>query len=388
VPEPHAVVNRHGVDRLAAGHLWVYRSDVRSANAAAGDVVRLADPAGRFLGRAFYSDRSKIALRLLTRNDVAIDRAFFLDRIRRAAAFREEVVGETEAFRLVHGESDQIPSLIVDRYGDCLALQTLSQGTERRKSEFTGILVELFSPRGIIERNDPKIRQLEGLDQAVSVLYGEVPANVTVAEDGLRMVYDLFHGQKTGGFLDQRENRLAAARYARGEALDCFTGTGGFALRAARRCDAVEGIDLSRAAIEAACRNRDLNGITNVAFREANCFDALKQYDEARRQFDFIVLDPPAFAKNRQNIPAARRGYKEINLRSLKLLRPGGTLVTCSCSHHIPEYLFLQIVAEAAMDARRTLMVVERRTQSRDHPILLTVPETYYLKCLILKVLY
>ncbi len=387
MPERQAIINRHGADRLAAGHLWVYRGDVRGTTAEPGDVVRVSDEAGHFLGRAFFSDHSQIALRLVERDDLAIDRAFFVARIRRAAAFRQEVVGDAQAFRLVHGESDGIPALIVDRYGDYLVIQTLCQGVEKRKSELVEILVELFHPRGIVERNDPKVRLLEGLAQVVAVLHGEVPERVIVAEEGLKFAYDLFHGQKTGGFLDQRENRHAAARYARGEALDCFTGTGGFALSVARRCVAVEGVDMSRVALEGAAVNRELNGITNVEFREANCFDVLKEYHESGRRFDFIVLDPPAFAKNRQNIPAARRGYKEINLRSLKLLRPGGYLVTCSCSHHIPEYLFLGILAEAALDARRSVVVVERRTQASDHPILLTVPETYYLKMLILKVL-
>jgi 23S rRNA (cytosine1962-C5)-methyltransferase len=386
VAEPQAIINRHGADRLAAGHLWVYRGDVRRADAEPGDAVRLSDEAGRFLGRALFSDRSQIALRLIERGDVPIDRAFLLERIRRAAAFREEVVRGTEVFRLFYGESDGIPGVIVDRYGDYLVVQTLCQGAEKRKGQLIEILVELLRPRGIIERNDPKVRQLEGLAQVISVLYGEVPEKVIVAEGELRFAYDLFRGQKTGGFLDQRENRRAAAKYARGEALDCFTGTGGFALSMACGCASVEGIDMSRVALEAASLNRELNGITNVEFREANCFDALKQYHDAGRRFDFIVLDPPAFAKNRQNIPAARRGYKEINLRSLKLLRPGGYLITCSCSHHIPEYLFLEILAEAALDARREVIVVERRTQASDHPILLTVPETYYIKCLILKV--
>jgi 23S rRNA (cytosine1962-C5)-methyltransferase len=388
LPEPQAVINRHGAERLAAGHLWVYRGDIRSVNAEPGDVIRVSDEVGHFLGRAFFSDRSQIALRLVERNDVPVDHSFLCERIRRAAAFREEVARGAEAFRLLHGESDGIPALIIDRYGDYLVVQTLCQGTEKRKAELVEILAELFSPRGIIERNDPKVRQLEGLPQVVSVLHGEVPEKVVVTEDGLRFAYDLFRGQKTGGFLDQRENRRAAAQYARGEALDCFTGTGGFALSVARRCVAVEAVEMSRIALEGARQNRELNGITNVEFREANCFDVLKQYHEAGRRFDFIVLDPPAFAKNRQNIPAARRGYKEINLRSFKLLRPGGYLVTCSCSHHIPEYLFLEILAEAALDAHRNVVVVERRTQASDHPILLTVPETYYLKCMILKILY
>lgn len=387
MPEPQVTISSRGADRLFAGHAWVYRSDLRSAAAGPGDVVRVHDERGRFLGKAFYSDRSQIALRLLTREDVPVDRSFFLERIRAAAAYRERVVDGTEVCRLVYGEADQFPSLIVDRYADCLAIQTLSQATERMREEIVALLNELFQPRGIVERNDPKVRLLEGLDQRVSLLSGEVPPEVIATENAVRFHFDLFKGQKTGGFLDQRENRRAAACYARGQVLDCFTYNAGFALTLASHCDHVEAIDLSPAAIETARRNQQLNQTQNISFREANAFDVLKEYDEAGRRFDMIILDPPAFAKNRASVPAARRGYKEINLRSLKLLRPGGFLVTCSCSHHIPEYLFMEIVAEAANDARKSTVVVDRRTQSRDHPILLTVPETHYIKCLILRVL-
>jgi 23S rRNA (cytosine1962-C5)-methyltransferase len=387
VPEPQVVIGPRGIDRLSAGHVWVYRSDIRSAEAAPGDAVRVLDDRGRCLGKAFYSDRSQIALRFLTHDDAPIDRAFLAERIRAAAAHRRQVVQNSEVCRLVYGEADQLPSLVVDRYADYLVLQTLSQATERRRDEIVAILGEQFSPRGILERNDPKVRLLEGLDQRVSLLAGEVPPEVIAAENGIRFHYDLFKGQKTGGFLDQRENRSAALSYARGEVLDCFTYNGGFALTLARNCQQVEAVDLSPAAVETARRNRELNSLPNVAFREANAFDVLKEYDEAGRRFDLIILDPPAFAKNRASVPAARRGYKEINLRSMKLLRPGGYLVTCSCSHHIPEHLFLEIVAEAANDARRKIRVIERRTQSRDHPILLTVPETHYIKCLILQAL-
>jgi 23S rRNA (cytosine1962-C5)-methyltransferase len=375
------------VERLASGHLWIYRSDVRSAEASGGDVVRVADERGRFLGRAFFSDRSQIALRLVTRDDVPVDRAFLTGRLRAAADFRKQVVRNSEVFRLVYAESDQIPSLIVDRYGDFLAIQTLSQATERLRDEIVQMLVELFAPRGILERNDPRVRQLEGLDQRVSLLYGQVPGDLVAAENGIRFHYDLFKGQKTGAFLDQRENRAAAAEFASGEVLDCFTYNAGFALTLAAKCQQVEAVDLSPAAIETARRNAELNQISNVTLREANAFDVLKHLDDAGRQFDLIVLDPPAFAKNRTSVPAARRGYKEINLRAIKLLRPGGILVTCSCSHHIPEYLFLEIVAEAANDAHRQLGVIDRRTQAKDHPILLTVPETHYIKCFILKCL-
>jgi len=387
VAEGTVVISSRGVERLRSGHLWVYRSDVRSAPAEAGAIVRISDERGRFHGRAFYSDKSQIAVRLLTHDDRPVDRAFFTDRLRRAAEYRRTVVENTQAYRLVCGEADQLPSLIVDRYGDYLVVQTLSQGTERNKSLFVEILVELFSPKGILERNDPKVRLLEGLEQRVSVLYGDIPQEILAKENGVTFGYDLQKGQKTGSFLDQRENHWAARRYASGEVLDCFSYQGGFALTIADKCEHVEGIDMAPAAVEAARRNQQLNSISNVTFREGNSFDLLKEYDEVGRRFQMVILDPPAFAKNRDSIPAAHRGYKEINLRAMKILQPGGFLLTCSCSYHITEALFLQILAEAANDARKTIVVAERRTQSQDHPILLTMPETHYLKCLIVRVL-
>ena len=383
--EGSVVISPRGVERIRLGHLWVYRSDIRSAQAEPGAVVRVTDERGRFHGRAFYSDKSQIAIRLLTRDDRPVDRAFFTERLQQAIAYRERVVEDSEAFRLVYSEADLLPSLVVDRYGDYLVVQTLSQGTERHKSLLVEILAELLSPKGIIERNDPKVRLLEGLEQKVSVLHGEVPAEITVRENGVLLAYDLHKGQKTGSFLDQRENHRAARRYASGDVLDCFSYQGGFALTVAGQCDHVEVIEMSPAAIEAARRNQHLNGLANVTFREGNTFDLLKEYDEAGRRFRMIVLDPPAFAKNRDSIPAAHRGYKEINLRALKLLEPGGYLITCSCSYHVTEPLFLQIIAEAANDARRSVTVVERRTQARDHPIFLTMPETHYLKCMIIR---
>jgi 23S rRNA (cytosine1962-C5)-methyltransferase len=387
VAESSVVITTRGVERLRAGHLWVYRSDVRSASAEAGAIVRLTDERGRFQGRAFYSDKSQIAVRLLTREDVPIDRAFFTERFRHAAAYRKTVVENTDAYRLIYGEADLLPSLIVDTYGDYLVIQTLSQASERSKQLICEILVELFSPKGILERNDPKVRLLEGLEQKVSVLRGEVPEEILAKENGIAFFYDLRNGQKTGSFLDQRENHWAARRYASGEVLDCFAYQGGFALTVAGHCEHVEAVDMAPAALTAARRNQEANAISNVTLREANTFDRLKEYDEVERRFDMVILDPPAFAKNRASIPAAHRGYKEINLRSMKLLKPGGYLVTCSCSYHISEPLFLQVIAEAAIDARKTVTVVERRTQSRDHPILLTMPETHYLKCLIIRVL-
>jgi 23S rRNA (cytosine1962-C5)-methyltransferase len=385
VAEASVVISTRGVERLRLGHPWVYRSDVRSAQAEAGAIVRVMDERGRFHGRAFYSDKSQIAVRLLTRENVPVDRAFFTERLRRAAAYRETVVENTDAYRLVHGEADLLPSIVIDRYGDYLVMQTLSQASERQKDLIVEILVELFSPEGILERNDPKVRLLEGLPQSVSVLRGDVPAEILAKENGITFAYDLAKGQKTGSFLDQRENHWAARRYASGEVLDCFSYQGGFALTVAEECEHVEGIDMGAAAVQAARRNQELNSIANVTFREGNAFDQLKEYDEVGRKFQMVILDPPAFAKSRDSLEAATRGYKEINLRALKILSPGGYLVTCSCSYHLSEALFLQLIAEAANDAKKNVVVVERRTQAEDHPILLTMPETHYLKVLILK---
>ena len=385
--EPSAVVTARGAERIAGGHLWIYRSDVRSAHAAAGDVVRVTDARGRLVGRAFWSDRSQIALRFLTVRDEPVDRAFFTRKIGAAAAYREKVVKETECWRLVHGEGDLLPSLIVDRYGDYLVIQTLSQGTEKRKQELVEILVEQFSPRGILERNEPKTRALEGLPQVVSVLHGEVPETVEAGINGVRFRLDLRQGQKTGAFLDQRENYRAAAEYARGEVLDCFSYQGGFALHMASAAASVECVDSSGEALTAARANAEFNRVSNVTFREGNVFDILKEYDQAGRKFDTVVLDPPAFAKSRTALEAASRGYKEINLRSLRLLRPAGVLVTSSCSYHLSEARMGELLWEAAVDVKKQLRVVERRGQGRDHPVLLTVPETLYLKCMILKAL-
>ena len=384
MPKPQVTISARGLRRVQSGHPWIYRSDVLSATAAAGDIVRVLNHQGRFAGSAFYSDQSQITLRVLTREDVPINRAFLLGRIRSAAARRETWVTDTEVFRLCYSEADLLPSLIVDRYADVLAIQTLSQATDRLKDDIVNILGELFSPKGILERNDPRVRLHEGLPQSVSVLHGEVPPTLVARMNHLQFEFDLFHGQKTGAFLDQRENHLAAAAYAHGEALDCFTYNGAFALTMASRCSHLEAIDLSPQALQQARTNAALNGISNVAFQEANCFDALRALEAAGRRFDTIVLDPPAFAKDRRSVDAALRGYKEINLRALKLLRPGGYLLTCSCSHHISEPEFLQMLAEASLDAGKQFALVERRTQSRDHPVLLTVPETVYIKAFII----
>jgi 23S rRNA (cytosine1962-C5)-methyltransferase len=387
ITEHSVVISPRGVERLRSGHLWVYRSDVRNPHADPGAVVRLTDDRGRFHGRALYSDKSQIAIRLLTREDVPIDRSFLERRLTAASEYRRRVVENSSAYRLAYSEGDLLPSIIIDRYGEYLVLQTLSQGADKLKPLLVDILVDMFSPKGILERNDPRVRLLEGLEQRVGVLHGEVPEQVEVEQNGVTFLCELAKGQKTGSFLDQRENHWAARRYASGRVLDCFSYHGGFALTVADKCTQVEAVDFAGTAVEAARRNQDRNRIENVTFREGNTFDLLKEYDEADKRFQMIILDPPAFAKNRDSIPAAHRGYKEINLRALKLLEHGGFLVTCSCSYHVTEPLFLQIVAEAANDAKRSLAVVERRTQAQDHPIMLTMPETHYLKCMIFKVL-
>jgi 23S rRNA (cytosine1962-C5)-methyltransferase len=384
--QAQVIVTRRGAERAREGHLWVYRSDVRDAGGAEGGaVVRVRDERGRAVGQALYSDRSEIALRLLTARDEAVDREWWRGRLRAAAARRAGVEREAEAFRLVYSEGDLLPSLIVDKYADVLVLQTLSQGTDALKATFTELLVEEFAPRSVVERNDVRVRALEGLPLRSGVLYGEEPGALEVAQHGVRFRVAPLGGQKTGAFLDQRENHTAARSYARGRALDCFTFNGGFALSVASACESVLGLDVSPEAVAAARHNAELNGAANVEFREANVFDALHEMESAGERFETIVLDPPAFAKNRASVRAAARGYKEVNLRALKMLSPGGHLVTCTCSYHMTEPLFLEVLAEAARDARRRVQVVERRTQGRDHPVLLGVPETLYLKCVVLR---
>lgn len=377
-------VTPKGAGRLRSGHPWIFRSDITdAARAGAGDIVHVLDSRGEFLGQAHYSTTSQIALRLLARSPEPVDIAA---RIEAAQKLREQVVTDSTAYRLVHGEADFLPALIVDRYADCFAVQTLDQGMDRASPEIVAALDAQFAPRAIVARNDTAVRALEELPRETRLLAGELDCPVAIRMNGFAMEADLLHGQKTGVFLDQRENYLAAARYATGRALDCFTSAGGFALHLARTCREVEAIDSSAPALATAERNAEANEISNIRFREADVFDVLSNYSSARRTFDTIVLDPPAFAKSRKQVEGAMRGYKDINLRALRLLGPGGILVTCSCSHHVSEAMFLEVVAEASLDAGRTLRVLERRTQAQDHPILLTVPETMYLKCLILQV--
>jgi len=381
-------VNRKGANRVRSGHPWIFSSDVLDrGQATAGEAVAVADPSGTALGTAHYSEASQISLRMLSDRLEIIDQAFYLGRIGRAEAHRKRVVADSDAYRLVHGEGDQLPGLVIDRYGDYFTIQTLDQGMDAARAEIASCLTQLFAPKGIAERNDVAVRKREALPLQSGVLAGEVPDMVAVRMNGLKLHADLLHGQKTGIFLDQRENYMAAARYARGRALDCFTSTGGFALHLAARSESVEAVDSSEAALRVARMNCDANGIGNVELREADVFELLAGYAKARKHFDIVVLDPPAFAKSRQSLEAAVRGYREINRRALELLGSGGILVTCSCSQHLSEAALLEIVAKASLDTGRKLRVLERRMQAQDHPVLLTVPETLYLKCLILEVI-
>ncbi len=393
-----AVISSKGLERVRAGHLWVYRSDLlQLPPVAGGSVVRVLDKRGRFVAWAHYGAQSEISLRIVSLAETQPTRDFWRQRLQAAERWRQCVVADTDAYRLVNAEGDYLPGLIIDRYGDSFALQTLTRGMEELKKMWVELLVEEFAPRRIVERNEVKVRQLEGLPLQSGIIYevekasgerertGSAPVEVCITEHGIRFWVDLLGGQKTGAFLDQRENRAAAMRYAHGRGLDCFSFHGSFALHLARRCERVTAVEISAQALERARRNAELNRVTNLEFVEANVFDQLREYDEQGERFEIIVLDPPAFAKHREAVAGALRGYKEINLRALRLLKPGGILITCSCSYHVSEELFLEVLTEAAQDAGRIVQVVEKRTQSRDHPMLLTVPETYYLKCFVLR---
>lgn len=379
-----------GVARLKSGHVWVYRSDVAAAeDVPPGALVRVTDPRGKFVGTALYSSSSQIAIRMISRDEVTDLPVLVAERVRAAIAYRKGIVSNTDAYRVVFSEGDFLPGLIVDRYNDVLSVQILTQAMDAEpvREAVLETLVSELKPAGIVERVGARIRDLEQLPPRRSgLLWGEKSATVITMNggpvDGVRFHYDGLEGQKTGAFLDQRENYAAAAQYAHGEALDVFCYQGGFALHLAPRCSSVTGVDSSRPALEMAEKNTALNG-RELEWIEGNAFDLLKEYAAAGRRYDTIVLDPPAFAKTKRDLDKALRGYKELNLRALKMLRPGGILVTCSCSFHVGPQDFLETVADAARDAHKSLRILENRTQAKDHPTLLSVPETSYLKCLI-----
>jgi 23S rRNA (cytosine1962-C5)-methyltransferase len=379
------VISARGEQRIRAGHPWIYRADVVDVDAAGGDIVQVIGPRRRTLGAALFSDRSQIPIRMLTHGEAPADASLLRARLSRAIAVREGLAIDATAYRLVHGEADLLPSLVVDRYADYLVIQTLSQGMDRLMPEITKMLGELLAPAGILARNDPRVRVLEGLEQTVEVVAGSIPDAVVVREGPIEYEVDLRKGQKTGLFLDQRENREAAARYARGRLLDGFSYHGGFALRLAPQCSEVESLDISADAVAHIDANARRNGVANVRAREANVFDELRHFERTGTRFDTIVLDPPAFAKNKASVPNALAGYKEINLRAMRLLEPGGHLVTCSCSYNVNEEMFAATIHEASIDSHTPVTLVEKRMQGRDHPVLIGVPETHYLKCFILR---
>ncbi|MHC1786214.1 MAG: class I SAM-dependent rRNA methyltransferase [Christensenellales bacterium] len=375
--------------RVLAGHPWVFLSDIARADKAcqAGDVVSIHTPQGQFLARGVYNPNSQIALRILTTRDEAVDGAFIRGRVKRAIDYRRKFA-DLQSCRLIHAEADGLPAIVVDSFGPVLSLQCLSLGMERFQKDILEALVAELSPQGIYERNDVPVRALEGLAQSTGLLYGQVPDRVEMLENGIRFLVDVREGQKTGYFLDQKENRAAIAPFAKGaEVLDCFTHTGSFALHAAHYGAAqVTGVDISAFACAQAGENAALNGFDTVRFEVANVFDLLSRQAQEGRQYDLIILDPPAFAKSKAKVEAATKGYKEINLRAMKMLRSGGYLVTCSCSQHILPAMFKDIILQAAGDARVDLMQVEFRTQGRDHPVLPAAIETQYLKCGIYRV--
>lgn len=375
--------------RVLGGHPWVFRSDIeREDGAADGLPVRVLTSAGRFLAMAVYNPRSQISLRILSRRDEPIDGAFNRGRVRRALDYRRRFA-DLNSCRLIFAESDGLPAVIADKFGDVIVLQILCLGMERFKGDIVDALAQELSPRGIYERNDVPVRELEGLSQQTGLLFGEVPDRVEMQENGVRFLVDVKEGQKTGFFLDQKENRAAIAPFVSGmRVLDCFTHTGSFALHAAHYGAAeVTGVDISEHACACALENARLNGVEDrVRFECANAFDFLRAHQTAKEQYDVVILDPPAFTKTRSAVEGALRGYKEINLRGMKLTRDGGFFITCSCSQHVTPDLFRGMLLEAQKDAHVQLRQIEWRTQGRDHPILLASPETQYLKCGIFQV--
>jgi 23S rRNA (cytosine1962-C5)-methyltransferase len=384
----NAIVSTRGARRWTAGHPWIYRSDLIERPDVEAGAVRVTDQRGKPLGVALWSPRSEISLRLLDRDaDAVIDDTWWRRALGRAIARRGTLESDANAFRLVHGEGDLLPSLVVDRYDRWLVVQLMSAGLERYRQEIVRALADLVAPEGILARNDVPLRVKEGLSTDVELLMGSVPDEVEVHEHGVRYLAAPWRGQKTGAFLDQRENRALVGRVARGRSLDCFSYHGSFALHLARRASTVIALDASAHALTRAEENFQRNGLTNGSFVEANAFEYLKAHERERDHFDTIVLDPPAFAKTKAALPGALRGYKEINLRAMRLLSPGGMLFTASCSYHLTKPLFLEMLEQAAADSGRRIVLRELRGQPLDHPEVLTIPETGYIKGALLEAL-
>ncbi len=379
-------ISKKGLLWYRTGHVWIYRNDITSTGSAkSGDIVNVTDDRGRFLGKAFYGEKSKIALRLLTRNDEPTDVSFFERRIREAIDRRGKSMDEGCALRLIYSEADAIPGLIADRYAGWIVLQALIPGVDSRIDMISGIFHELLKPEGIVCRNDASARAIEGLMLGKKVLHGNQPGLIQVTEGRLRYLADIWNGHKTGAYLDQRENRSAAARYTRGRVLDCFAYQGHFSLHCAKKAETVTAVESSREALAILEKNCALNDLTNVTPTPGNVFDLLRLYQKEKSRFDTIVLDPPPLARKKAHAEDALRGYKEINLRAMHLLNAGGTLATFCCSHNISNDIFMEILRLAASDARCGFRVLEELGQAKDHPILLNVPETAYLKGAILQ---
>jgi 23S rRNA (cytosine1962-C5)-methyltransferase len=387
------IVNERAAKRLRNGHVWVYASDVlNDAGANPGALIHVIGPKDKVLGSAIYSSSSQIKLRLLGPEALRTEEELLQlvrQRLAEAISYRSKVVQNSNACRLVFSEADRLPGLVIDRYNDVFTLQVLTQAwaaPERKQAIIAG-LKEFAGAENIVERADARIRELEQLPEMESGLVQGQKSSTVFTMNGIEFHYDALSGQKTGAFLDQRENYAAAAHYAKGEALDVCTYQGGFALHMARVCDKVTAVDISREVLEVAEQNEKLNAASNkteIEWIEGNAFDLMKDYSSAGRQYDTIVLDPPAFAKSKKHLESALRGYKELNLRALKMLRPGGALVTCSCSFAVSAQDFFDVLNEAAQDVHRSVRILEKRTQAKDHPVLLGVPETYYLKCFVL----
>ncbi len=387
--QPTVTIGRKGVERWKRGHPWIYAADVERApdELVGGEVVRVVDGRGWFLGQAFFSRESKIVLRWLAWDDAPVDRAFFKARLAAADALRRHVYPGETTYRVVHGEADLLPGLVVDRFGDWLSVQLLIKGTEQRKAMLAELLAEQLGCKGIVNRSDSTVRHLEGLAPEKGLLRGEAPPALTYREGAVELEVDLLSGQKTGAFLDQRDNHVLAAQYGAGEALDCFSYVGGFALQLAQKAKRVTAVEISAPACEQLRANAKRNGLSSVEVVAANAFDFLRDALDEGRRFDTVVLDPPSFAKNKGAVEAAVRGYKEINLRAMQLLVPGGTLITASCTYHVDEERFEELLDRAAADAKRRVQIVEKRGAARDHPVLLGLRETRYLKCFVLRVL-
>lgn len=385
---PSIKISKKGLAWRRNGHPWVYKDDLEKIYPEfSGSIVSVLDNNSKFLGKAFYNENSKIALRFITAEDTPIDETFWRNRIKNASDCRNRTITDADGYRISHAESDLLPSLIIDKYAEHLSIQTLSLGMDTIKGVIAEILIDLFKPKSIVARNDSAMRKLEGLPEEKETLYGNPPDLIEVREGRIKYLVDIINGQKTGAYLDQRENHIASEKYAGGKALDCFAYQGLFSLHIAEKSEEVTAVDSSAPALRALEENAALNSINNITTLEGNVFDILKTYQREKKEFNLIILDPPAFAKSKKDLQQAARGYIDINFRAMKLISKGGHLITCSCSYNLPENIFFDIIKEALKEAGRSARLIEKRIQPLDHPILINFPESNYLKCFILEML-